>query len=200
MFGLRLYVRMGGGARDTGFIPSVYPLMIKDQDMVDSEVEGFWSFEGVEARLVEAWGFLRRMPDRERGWLRPGVMSLWRLITLTEREAREQYQIDSDDYHRDALPRPPGLRTVEVDRMSEALDWMRFVPERDRKLVGLAIAELERGAKQVPWRRLLAPMGLKLGVHGLRKRYSRAITAIVLGLNAAEKQGPRASSRTSFAE
>lgn len=149
---------------------------------------GFWTFDDVEQRLIEAWGFLRRMPDRESGWMRPAVMSIWKLVTLTEREAWLLYETKSDDYHRDALPRPPGLRASEVDRMEEALEWMRFVPERDRRLVGLAIERLERGETQVPWRKLLVLLGVRRGADGLRMRYSRAITAIANALNVAENR------------
>jgi hypothetical protein len=155
--------------------------------------EGSWTFDDVEERLIEAWGFLRRMPDREAGWLRPSIMSLWQQVSMTAEERAAAYQIDGDDYDRDVLPRPPGLRSVEVDRMEEALNWLRHVPERDRRLVGFAIERLERGEARVPWRDLMRPMGVVRGEHGLRKRYSRAIAAIAGALNMAENRATTVS-------
>ncbi|WP_430636399.1 hypothetical protein [Sphingomonas hankookensis] len=72
------------------------------------------------------------------------------------------------------------LRTVaatqaDADAMEEAFGWLTAVADDDRRLVALAIGCLVRGDKQVPWLRLLRPMGLAHGADGLRKRYARAV-------------------------
>lgn len=149
------------------------------------------SYGDVIERLVEAWGFLRRMPDREAGWVRSGqVSSLYRLCQLTPREAWSLYRIDSDDYDRDAQPRQPGLRAAEVDRMNETLAWVEWVPERDRKLVGVALSRLERGDATVPWIALAPVLALGVGPDALRMRFDRAITRIAARLAAGAKPRP----------
>lgn len=142
-----------------------------------------WTFDGVQERLIEALQLLARMPDRERGWLSSGTSSLWRMV-----------QRDLVDGAADDEPRVrSGLTSVEVDRMNEALAWVEQVDERDRKLVGLAVGQLARGAKRVSWRAILPQLGLRLGADGLRMRYGRAITLICQRLNAAENRAPRVS-------
>lgn len=149
------------------------------------------SYGDVIERLVEAWGFLRRMPDREAAWVRSGqVSSLYRLCQLTPREAWSLYQIDSDEYDRDAKPRQPGLRTAEVDRMNETLAWVEWVPERDRKLLGAALSRLERGDTTVPWVALAPALALGVGPDALRKRFDRAVSRIAARLNAGAKPVP----------
>ena len=70
--------------------------------------------------------------------------------------------------------------------MNEAAEWLRFVPERDRRLVSLALAYLAVGNKRVPWMRLKAVMGVRFGADGLRMRYARAVATICQRLNSAE--------------
>ena len=146
----------------------------------------FWTFELVQERLVEALLLMRRMPDREHAWLKTKTMSLWQQVSPTAGmnavERADYLRID-----RDERPRMPGLTRHEVAEMEEALGWMRFVGERDRKLVGLAIGRLARGDRHVPWRELLQPMGMARGSDGLRMRYGRAINAICVALNPAGK-------------
>lgn len=137
----------------------------------------FWSFDDVEQRLIEAWISLRRLPDREQGWLRTSTMGLWRQVQSEEAEA--------DPYE---LPPRPGLTRAEVREMEEALGWLEGVEPTDRKLIGLAVGRLARGDARVPWRRLLRAMGLRHGADGLRKRYGRAIKAICALLNARQNQ------------
>jgi hypothetical protein len=133
----------------------------------------FYTFDMVQERLVEAVIMLRRLPDREKGWLR-GVAKdgPWDQI-LPE---------CPDDADADVRQSTPSLTQVEIAEMEEALAWMAHVPDRDRRLVGLAIAQLVRGGREISWRRLLAPMGVTLGKDGLRMRYGRAINAICVGV------------------
>jgi hypothetical protein len=142
------------------------------------------SFADVQERLVEAWGFLRRMPDREAAWINgAGVSSLWRQVRLSRQELWQLYQFNGDDYDPDVLPRPQPLRAAEVDRMWSTLAWVEWVPERDRRLLGAALARLDRGDAQVPWRDLAGRLGWGGHPDALRKRYDRAIARIAARVN-----------------
>jgi hypothetical protein len=140
----------------------------------------FYTFDTVQERLVEAVIMLWRLPDREKGWHR-GVAKdgPWDQIVA-------EWGDYADD---DVQPATPGMTQEEMAEMEEALSWMAHVPDRDRRLVGLAIVQLARGGREVSWRRLLAPMGLALGTDGLRMRYGRAINAICV---AESRTNPRA--------
>lgn len=144
------------------------------------------TFAEVEERLVEAVLLWRRSPDRERGWL--WVKAYWpdhrREHGAGDYDARGYLGTSSDVPLR---PRPLNMAEVaERDRVSE---WIgRYVPARDRELVALALGWKASG-REVPWSRLLRQMGLTLGRHGLMRRYERAITAVVRGL---ERDGRRA--------
>ena len=139
----------------------------------------FYTFDMVQERLVEAVIMLWRLPDREKGWLR-GVAKdgPWDQI-MPE---------CPDDADADVRQSMPGLTQVEIAEMEEALAWMAHVPDRDRRLVGLAIVQLARGGREISWRRLLGPMGLTLGTDGLRMRYGRAINAICVGVTGGNPQ------------
>lgn len=135
------------------------------------------SYEDVLERLIEASGFLRRMPDRERGWLRD-PRSPWPEIM------RHSWFGDYPDVEPEDRPTLPGLRSIEVDRMNEALGWLEWTPTRDRKLIGLVLAQLERGETRPAWRSI--ERRLKSGRHPdtLAKRFDRALAIIAAKLNA----------------
>lgn len=137
------------------------------------------TFGLVQERLVEAWGYLMRMPDRERGWQRIGAV--WPDISRTRRD----YEGWDPKLDRDVAPRKPGLRTVEVDRMEEALGWIGAVKERDRKLLGVVLGQLQR-ADEPEWHFVAVDCGREVSADAYRKRYGRAITGICERLNAAE--------------
>jgi hypothetical protein len=132
------------------------------------------TFADVQERLVEALIMLWRLPDREKGWHR-GVAKdgPWDQVVAEL----------SDPADGDESSSMPGLTQAEVAEMEEALAWMAHVPDRDRRLVGLAIVQLARGGREISWRRLLAPMGLTLGTDGLRMRYGRALNSICIAEN-----------------
>jgi hypothetical protein len=142
----------------------------------DQSDDAFWTFAAVEERLVEAWVFLGRMPDREANWLRAGVSSIYRSIV---REWNDYWQTDDK-------PVRLGLRSAEVDRMNEALGWLDHVRPADRKLVGFVLQALARGHSDPPWRGLCRPMGWGGHPDALRKRYSRAISRVCYVLNSAD--------------
>lgn len=138
-----------------------------------------WTFADVQDRLVEAWGFLARLPDREAGWLR--VQAIWP-------DVRRHHAFgDYGDMDPDARPALPGLSTVEVGRMEEALGWLQHVPERDRKLVGMALAQLQRAARP-EWVWIARRFGGVAEPDAYRMRYGRALTRICRALNAAENR------------
>ena len=137
------------------------------------------SFSDVEERLVEAMLAMRRMSDREAGWLR--VKACW--PDIVREDSRGDYDARGVDMG------PPPLRPLPASRrdiaqMEEAFGWVMAVKPEDRKLIGLAITALAQGQKQVPWMQLRKPMGVKLGAHGLRKRYGRAMHLVVRQANA----------------
>lgn len=146
------------------------------------------TFDAVEARLVEAWGFLRRMPDPEAAWLRsPGASTIYARGQLSRQELWAAYQIDSADYDRDQLPKLPGLRSAEVDRMEETLGWLEWVEPRDRRLVGVVLAQLDRGETRPSWQAARTKLGGGIEPDTLRKRYGRALNAIAVRLSNGKK-------------
>ena len=131
----------------------------------------YWTFDLVQERLVEAMELWRRSPG---GGKWPFASDgPWHLI-------RKEW---SDWDARDPKPlRSLPLTRDEVRRRDEASGWFAIINERDRPLVVLAITYLARGYGQVPWKRMLAPLGLKFGSDGLRMRYGRAIRALAMDL------------------
>ena len=78
--------------------------------------------------------------------------------------------------------------------MDEALGWLDGVPPVERKLIGLVLGRLASGYSQVPWGELLAPMGVVMGAHGLRRRYERALGALCRAVNRRTCAAPLRSS------
>lgn len=138
----------------------------------------FWSFDDVEERLVEALELWRRSPDRERGWLH--VKAFWPEIRRSGVFQIVGGEIDHPEEKPELKPRP--LTRAEVRDMMEASDWLRHVPDADRRLVAIVLGYKVLG-KQPSWTAIKRRLGISFGVHGLRKRYSRAITSICAALN-----------------
>lgn len=160
------------------------PNSISGRIAANASEDGSITFEGVQERLVEAWGFLRRMPDREAGWLMDArASSIYQRGQLSRHELWELYQIDGTEYDRDASPSLPGLRSIEVDRMDQALGWIGWVDARDRKLVGIILGQLERGASRPAWSSAAKALACAVEPDTLPKRYSRAITRIAIKLD-----------------
>lgn len=130
--------------------------------------------------MIEAWGFLMRMPDRERGWLAscsrssmPAVVRDWRV-----------------DYFEPA-PGRRGLRSHEVTLVERALigegAWIEWVPTRDRELVATVLTvkgwHVSGG---FAWSDVAEEMDWAAGPDALRKRYSRAVGRIAAKLDASK--------------
>ncbi|MFW2829889.1 hypothetical protein [Sphingomonas sp. ID0503] len=135
-----------------------------------------WTFASVEERLIEAWGFLRRMPDREAGWLRTSTMSLWRQ-SVSDRSER---WLDRDEDR----PVRVGLRTAEVERMTEALQWVeRWGRPVDMPVLAEAIAFQAEERDRPDWFVIWERVNNGSSPDALRKRYDRAISGFAIRLN-----------------
>ena len=137
-----------------------------------------WSWVAVQDRLVEAAAIQRRMNSGGWPFASDGP---WHLIVAD----RRVWDWEKDGWEDLPVPKVPPSRE-QIARSEEATRWLAFAPEGDRKLIVLAVTALASGRAVIPFRALLRPMGVKMGADGLRKRYSRAITAICKALNGAE--------------
>nr|WP_197976352.1 hypothetical protein [Sphingomonas sp. CFBP 13720] len=142
-------------------------------------------FDDVEDRLVEALRTCQRYADRERGWQR--IRSAWpeisRDVFAGDYDARGGEGTSSDVALRSA-----AMTRQDVAEMEEAFGWLDAIDPADRKLIGLAIGQLARGRREVPWVKLLPAMDLERGSEGLRMRYGRAITSICNRVNGGNPQ------------
>jgi hypothetical protein len=155
---------------------------------LEAEQGDLLTFAAVQDRMVDAVRLWQRAPDRERGW--QSIRSYW--PDIVRHTALGDY---SDD---EAEPRPLPLTRAEVAEMNMVGEWLRFVPEADRRLVALALAALATGRKRVPWMRLRRAMGVTFGADALRKRYCAAISDVCHALNgpkSGRKQGGDVSTR-----
>lgn len=89
---------------------------------------------------------------------------------------------DYGDMEADAPRTLPGLRASEVDRMEEAMAWMAWVPARDRKLVGVVLAQLDRDQARPSWMAAASAIGWGGHPDTLAKRYGRALSGIAAKL------------------
>lgn len=132
----------------------------------------FWTFDSVQERLVAAMVLWKRSPG---GGSWPFASDgPWHLVT---------FELYGPDVDKDAPLRPMPLTRAEVEERDQVSEWLRLVPDRDRRLVILGIAQLASGRARIDWMGLRRPMGVAMGADGLRMRYSRAITAICKSLN-----------------
>lgn len=158
-----------------------------DEGLSNAGRADFWTFDAVEERLIEAMRLWWRSPGGGR-WPFAGD-GPWNLMT---RETRAQagamammelWKIEQEERRLGGGERPPPLTRADMARRDEASEWLAFVPSADRELVVHALVQLAAGAKAVPWTKLKHRLGIRFGVHGLRKRYSRAITKVAQALN-----------------
>jgi hypothetical protein len=166
----------------TFYPPIEAPYLGRDEETLDPREQraagALLSFGDVEERLVEAMLVCWRNPDRERGWMR--IRSAWPDVAA---EPGDYDARGGDLAMPDAEIRPASLTRREVAEMEEAFGWVEVLKPIDRKLIGLVITALARGAKQVPWMQLRGPMGVTRGAEGLRKRYERAMGEVCRRVN-----------------
>lgn len=148
------------------------------------ELKGMVTFEQVQERLVEAVELWQRMPDPDaRFGLGGRISSIWRSFV---RDGELRALVDA----RTEEPRRPLPSRGDIGRMYEATDWIVHVAERDRVMVGWAVAYLASGEARVPWEKLWKALGRgRPGPDGLRKRYDQSISRIAMALNTALEQG-----------
>ncbi len=160
--------------------------------MIEDQNAGLWPYEMVEARLIEAMGVARRVPDRERGWMT--LRAYWPDIV------RERCLGDYDAYgylgnSSDIAPARIPLNRAELARMQEAEGWLgRFLDEDARRLVVLAAGWMVSG-RRVSWTRIGRIMGVKVGREAIKLRYLTAVAQIEAGLNGKGKAAVSASVR-----
>lgn len=143
---------------------------------------GYWTFETVEERMTEALRIWWRTPGR----VGPSKGSPFASDIPAELIVAEDGDWGGDGVDgasSDAPIRSAAMTRVEVAERDTASDWMSFVPERDRKLVGVALGYLARDEPRVPWMRVKRDVGVDIGAGGLERRYSRAIAGIANKLN-----------------
>jgi hypothetical protein len=142
------------------------------------EDDDFWTWQAVEDRLVDALDLWRRSHDGDARFSLSGrISSIWQQCVDDPLALIERHGVETE------APRPLPLSRGDMARMTEASEWMRFVPECDRRLVILALGYLLKGYSRVPWLKLKHRLGIKFGADGVRMRYSRALTAIAVALN-----------------
>ncbi len=126
-----------------------------------------WTRESVVARLREAMGVVRRLPNRELRWVRGGAGTYWPEI-LYNRDDRS----DQEARRNDTYVRPGG---AALDAADAALGWVLWLDEYSRGLVLARCAGLG-----------LRPLCKRLGIHRetARRRFNAAAQDIADRLNA----------------
>lgn len=132
-----------------------------------------WTYDLVQERLVDAMRLWWRSPGGGR-WPFAGDAPWWMI--------RAEWADYPDP---DAPPRPLPLSRAQIAERDEASEWLRMVPDRDRKLVVLALVQLASGHKRVRWSRVREQISVDISRRGLGQRYSRALAGIARALNGA---------------
>lgn len=146
--------------------------MVSVQDRVAAEE--LVTFKDVERAMVDAVELWRRSPGSGRG-------SPWAKDAPWDLGDQPLYGPDVD---KDAPIRLAPLTRAEVAVRDAVSAWGEHAPERDRRLVWLAVNQMARTRHSRPsFKELRGPMGIDLGADGLRMRYNRAVTAIARFLN-----------------
>jgi hypothetical protein len=144
----------------------------------------FWSYDAVEARLVEAVRCRWRMSGGGR-WPFAGD-GPWHLIPKAARaETLADFLLDQAQMGRDEAPREGPPSRAEIGAMEEAEEWLTYV-EDDGQRVALAGGLIDRtkGRKRVGWKALRDRLGEAVTPAGLERRYARAVALIAGVLNA----------------
>lgn len=145
--------------------------------LVDDAV---WTFNQVEAALVEAVVLWWRSPGSGRGspWASDGP---WELM-LRETHVGD-YDASGGDREDAPAPRPVPLSRADVARRDAITAWLDYVAERDRRLVAIAVRQMASTGHRSPgFLKIKQRYGADIG-GALRKRYNRAIYAIAEKLN-----------------
>ena len=143
------------------------------------------TFAEVEEQLIEAFRLWLRSPGGGK-WPFAGD-GPWHLVR-DDGSAQAAWDERVNEHKMGAeRPRPLPLSRDEVGRRDRVSEWIRFAPERDRKLVSLVVEWKARTGKDPKWARIRLQL-IKAGepaisARGIGMRYSRAITAIARALD-----------------
>jgi len=137
-----------------------------------------WTYEAVEARLIDGKAVSRQMPDRERSWLH--VKAYW----------PDMREADIFDYPGGGVDgvshiriRPLPLTPAQISEADEAGSWLgRFLKEGERRLMVLALGWPASG-RRVAWKRVGRLLRVKLTGPALERQYKLAICVVTCGLN-----------------
>lgn len=149
--------------------------------MIDLDAVDWWSFDLVREAMTEAVALWRRSPGEGRSpYATDGPWHLMqREVGAGDYDARGGFDVSSD-----VALRPLPLGRAEVAQRDRVSEWLVHIgkPE-DRRLVVLACQYYAAGYQQVPWRKIKHRLGVPRGEFGLRKRFERAMLAVVEALN-----------------
>jgi hypothetical protein len=103
----------------------------------------------IEARLFEAIRTLRRLPDRERGYLQ-GLRARW---PEPLRDFWDEWALAIERGGFEAMrARPPAPSPAAIDRMLPTLHWLSWLDKDERRIVSLR-------ALGVSWWQIASRMG-----------------------------------------
>ena len=157
-----------------------------------SREDGFWTFDAVEERLIEAMRLWWRTPG---GGSWPFASDApWHLMTRRTRietgdfKGREmQLRMQAEDAEEakrwEGRDRTGPLTREDVARRDEASAWLGWVAAEERKVVILALTHRAAGAQRVDWARVKRQLGVEIGNKGVYRRYTRSISTIAKRLN-----------------
>jgi hypothetical protein len=161
---------------------SIYPPIDPPKN---GKAGSFYTFEFVEQQLVEAMGLWRRSPGGGK-WPFAGD-GPWHLVRDDgTAQAEWDHRVNAHKMGETERPRPLPLTRAQIAERDSISEWLRFVPDRDRKLVILALTELANGQKRIRWSEIRRRLGSGIQAQSLGKRYSRAIGRIAQSLNSAD--------------
>lgn len=184
------YVALAARYMGTKLFAFNYP-SFEEHKMLKGKESGFWTFEEVQARLVEAVHLWRRSPGEAR-W--PFATDApWHLMTRATRadagrvKGMDLQRVLNEDDEQETKQwqgreRPRALTREEIARRDQASEWLALVEEADRRILVLALYDLAAG-RRVSWMAMRGQVGVTLGAGGLARRYSQAITRITTRLN-----------------
>jgi len=136
-----------------------------------------WTFAIVEQWMIDAVRSWWRH-DRSGGGSPFASDGPWNLIVAEWGDWGAHEREEEDE----AEVRPP-LSRDQIACMQEATEWILLVPEADRRVLCMALRHYAMGKEEPDWKRMLRPLGVKRGAHGLKRRYTQAVTAICTWLN-----------------
>jgi hypothetical protein len=142
-----------------------------------------WTREAVEARFVHWIETLRKLPDREIGWLY-GSRTYWPEIPRTQAEIFAAAVENEGKYN----PPPPVRRPAnagDIALYEETSGWFVFLPRlSDRRLV-TAVVTLKIRRSRIDWEMVRRNTELR-GFHytTLKRRYLSALDLVANNLNA----------------